>query len=188
MKRSKLVWAFSLIVFLVFLIACVSLSPNTTNKPTTFIDLTDANNTAMPAAFTIVAQTMTVFPTLRAIPTDTVPATLSTPKPTATPLPDWAFSVFLYTIVGVYLEVVSRLGPKEFDAPISQFLKLSARDKVVLLSAFAAIIMIMWFGKGFDSDWIKLLFLVVAFLVLWLILSLFGSKELKELIQRTLKG
>ncbi len=85
----------------------------------------------------------------------------------------------LVIVITVY-EVMSGWGPKEFDSPITQFLRLSGRDKVVLFVAFSALMIIFWLGMGFRSRWINLLFLGLGFLAFRLIGSFFGSRELME--------
>jgi hypothetical protein len=81
MKRSKQV--LSSITLIVFLTACIALSPNATDE------VTPIRETAVAAASTSIVQTMTAFPTSTVVPIDTAPTTLSTPRPTATPLPDF---------------------------------------------------------------------------------------------------
>ena len=93
-------------------------------------------------------------------------------------LPVWTSTIFLLVILVTVYEVMSRLGPEEFDSPLTQFLRLSGRDKVVLLIAFSALMIIFWFGMSFRSRWINLLFLGLGFLAFRLIGSFFGSKEL----------
>lgn len=79
MNRSRHVSVLSLAVLILFLIACVSLSPNTTN------DLPSSNERAITTTSTIQVQTMTVVPTSTLLPTET--STVLPPTITSMPLP-----------------------------------------------------------------------------------------------------
>jgi hypothetical protein len=96
-------------------------------------------------------------------------------------LPDWVSPIFI--IVGLYsfFEVVGRLGPREFETPIAKFLKLSMRDRIVLIIALLVFLIIAFpIATQFASRWISLLFVGLGFLTSWLICFFFGSKELMQ--------
>jgi hypothetical protein len=99
-------------------------------------------------------------------------------------LPVWIAPIFLLVILVTVYEIMSRLGPEEFDSPSTQFLKLSGRDKVVLLITFLAIflanIILSQLKVSFRSGWMNLLFLGLGLLAVRFIGSFFGSSELKK--------
>jgi len=92
-------------------------------------------------------------------------------------LPDWTSLIFMLVILVAVFEVMSRLGPKGFDSPISEFLKLSGKDKVVLLIVFLALIILSRLRVSFRSGWLNLLFLGLGFLAFRFIGSFVGSRE-----------
>ena len=94
-------------------------------------------------------------------------------------LPEWITLIIAAVIILVSYEFVGRLGPEKFDAPISHFLKLSQRDKVVFLVGPLALFVIVLIGKSLHSGsgWINLLILVLGFSVWRLIDYFFGSHE-----------
>lgn len=81
MKRLK--WVLSSIILMALVTACVTLSPDTTDETTSI------HETAVAAASTSIVQTMTAFPTSTVMPTDILSATISTARPTVTPLQDF---------------------------------------------------------------------------------------------------
>jgi len=94
-------------------------------------------------------------------------------------LPDWITP--LISLVGAYLlfEVIARRGPGEIEPPSIRFMKLSTRDRVVLVVAVLAfLVLALPIGTRFDSRWLTLLFSGLGFLVFWSICFFFGSKEL----------
>jgi hypothetical protein len=96
-------------------------------------------------------------------------------------LPDW-ITPFI-SIVGAYLlfEVIARPGPGEIEPPSIKFMKLSIRDRIVLVVAILTLfILALPLGMRFDSLGLKLLFSGLGLLASWLICYFFGSTELMK--------
>jgi len=69
---------------------------------------------------------------------------------------------------------------KEIDAPISQFIKMSKKDKVISLIALTALLIIPRLGLRLNSGGINFLFLFLGFLAFGYIRSFSGRKELSN--------
>jgi hypothetical protein len=96
-------------------------------------------------------------------------------------LPDWVTPLASMIAVFLFLEVIGRLGPQKIEPPSIKFMKLSPKDRIVFVVALLALLILaMPIGMSFDSLRIRLLFSGLGFLVYWLILSFFGSKELMQ--------
>jgi type IV secretory pathway VirB2 component (pilin) len=98
-------------------------------------------------------------------------------------LAEWISWIITLVILFIAYEFVSRLIPEKSDAPITYFLKLSKRDKVVFLVGILAMCIVVVIGKSLHSDsgWVNLLFLVLGLLAWRLIYQFFGSDEMMKM-------
>ncbi len=94
-------------------------------------------------------------------------------------LPNWVTALFSMAGIYSFIEVIGRIGPQEIEPPSIRFMKLSAKDRTVLVVAgLAFLVLALPIGTGFASRWLNLLFIGLGFLVFWFICFFFGSKEL----------
>jgi hypothetical protein len=98
-------------------------------------------------------------------------------------LPEWISLIITLVILLISYELVSRMLPEKSDAPITHFLKLSKRDKVIFLVGILAMCIVVIIGKSFNSDsgWVNLLFLVLGLLAWRLTYQFFGSDEIMKM-------
>ena len=98
-------------------------------------------------------------------------------------LPEWISWIITLVIVLISYELVMRMLPEKSDAPITHFLKLSKRDKVVFLVGILALCSVVVIGKSFHSSsgWVNLLFLILSLLAWRLVYQLFGSDEIRKM-------
>jgi peptidoglycan/LPS O-acetylase OafA/YrhL len=95
-------------------------------------------------------------------------------------LPDWT-NVFVSSLIYLaYFEIVGQLGPKPFNTLLTEYSKMTVRDKGVILSASLAFIVIVFLvGTSYESRWIRLVFMCIGILVFMALCLIFGSVELK---------
>lgn len=98
-------------------------------------------------------------------------------------LPEWiSLTITMVTLLISY-EFVCRLIPEKPDAPITYFLKLSKRGKVVFLVGILAMCIVVVIGKSVHSGsgLVNLLFLILGLLAWRLIYHFFGSNEIRKM-------
>jgi hypothetical protein len=98
-------------------------------------------------------------------------------------LPDWIIPLSSVVAMLLFFEIVGRFGSAETNAPISKFLGLSIRDRIVTVAAILAYVVIAFpIGYQYDSVLFHFLFLALGVLALWLICFIFGSERLRRLV------
>ena len=98
-------------------------------------------------------------------------------------LPDWIIPLSSLVAVFLFFEIVGRFGPTESDTPISKFLGLSVRDRIVTAAGLLAYVVIAFpIAYRYDSVLLHFLFLALGVVALWLICFIFGSARLRRFV------
>jgi hypothetical protein len=99
----------------------------------------------------------------------------------------WIFRDLGCFILFGFFEIASRVGPKKFDTPVSFFLSLGGKDRIIVLLAFCLSFGFTVLTKNkvqlldFET---KLIYAGISIILLIMPIILFGSQDLRRLFRK----
>lgn len=93
----------------------------------------------------------------------------------------WIIVIFYLVVYFALEEVVARWGPKEekFETSLAKFLRLSSREKTVLLIVAPLTFLVAFpFGLSLSPSWLGLLVTVASLIIGWVICRVLGGSRL----------